>query len=90
MWDLCEAKRYDEAQQEYNAVGKPLWDFYTRFRQTNGGQGRLKKAMMQLLGRPLGVSRPPSLPLSPEEMVDLRKLLISFGWPMVAYASSGQ
>ncbi|MBM3934931.1 MAG: dihydrodipicolinate synthase family protein [SAR202 cluster bacterium] len=84
VWDLLEAKRYDEAQAEYNAVEKPLWDFYTRIRQTNGGQGRLKKAMMALLGRPMGVSRPPSLPLSPEETADLRKLLISFGWPVVA------
>ena len=82
VWDLLEARKYDEAQALYDSVHKPIWDFYGRVRQISGGQARVKKGMMAIMGRPMGVSRPPSLPLNDEEMAELREMLIGFGWPV--------
>jgi dihydrodipicolinate synthase/N-acetylneuraminate lyase len=48
----------------------------------SGGQARLKKAMMAVMGNPVGVSRPPSLPLTDGDMESLKELMVSFGWPV--------
>jgi len=80
IWELLENGQYDEAQALYDRVDQPLRELYAR--QISGGQARLKKGMMALMGRPMGASRPPSLPLSDDEMAGLRQVLLSFGWPV--------
>jgi len=82
IWELLEAQRYDEAQALFDRVNIPLRELYARLAQKSGGQARLKKGMMALMGTPLGASRPPSLPLNSAEMAELRDLLVSFGWPV--------
>jgi dihydrodipicolinate synthase/N-acetylneuraminate lyase len=79
-----EAHRYDEAQALHDRVNMAFWAFYVKVRQRSGGQARMKKGMMALMGYPMGSSRPPSLPLSQDEMAELRDLLIGVGWPVVA------
>ena len=80
IWELLESHRYDEAQALFDRVNTPLRALYAK--QISGGQARLKKGMMALVGRPMGDSRPPSLPLSEDEMAELRQLLLGFGWPV--------
>jgi len=82
IWELLESHRYDEAKVQYEKVMVPLRKLYDKFSQRSGGQARLEKGMMALMGRPMGASRPPSLPLSGDEMAELRQLLLSFGWPV--------
>jgi 4-hydroxy-tetrahydrodipicolinate synthase len=84
LWELMEAHRYDEAQALHDRVNMAFWAFYVKVRQRSGGQARMKKGMMALMGYPMGSSRPPSLPLSQDEMAELRDLLIGVGWPVVA------
>ena len=81
IWESLENGQYDEAQALYDRVDDPLRDFYARCAAKSGGQARLKKGMMELMGHPMGASRPPSLPLSEAEMDELRQILIGFGWP---------
>ena len=80
IWELLESHRYDEAQTLFDQVDTPLRELYAK--QISGGQARLKKGMMALMGRPMGASRPPSLPLSEDEKAELRQVLLSFGWPV--------
>lgn len=85
VWELMESHRYDEAQALHDRVIKPLrGEFERKLYPISGGQARLKKGLLAVMGHPVGVSRPPSLPLSDEEMAELRELLLSFGWPVPA------
>jgi 4-hydroxy-tetrahydrodipicolinate synthase len=82
IWELLESQQYDEAQELFDSVNNPLRDLYAKLDQRSGGQARMKKGMMALMGWPLGASRPPSLPLNEEEMSQARELLLGFGWPI--------
>ncbi len=83
VWELLEAKKYDEAQTAWDSVNTPLRDLYARFDERSGGQARLTKGMMKLVGHPAGDSRPPSKPLNESEMAELRETMQSFGWSVV-------
>jgi len=50
--------------------------------QRSGGQARVKKGMFELIGIPMGASRPPRC-VECEEMAELRDIMRSFGWKVV-------
>ena len=75
--------RYDEAEKLWDSVNDPIRDFYAKVNRISGGEGRVLKGIMAVLGQPCGVSRPPSEPLNDEEMEELRQLIVGFGWPVV-------
>ena len=75
-----EAGRYEDGQKMWDAISSPLNEFYRKIQSRSGGQARLKKGVMNAMGHNVGSMRPPSLPLSAEEMNELRSLLRSFGW----------
>ena len=81
LWELLEARRYDEAQALWDRVNKPLSAFIDKAGRRSGGY-RVNKGMMALMGHPMGVPRPPTLPLDAQEMAALRALMGSFGWPI--------
>jgi 4-hydroxy-tetrahydrodipicolinate synthase len=87
VWELCEAKRYDEAQAEQDRVLGPISQFAAKLNKRSGGY-RLQKAMMEAIGKPVGPPRPPTLPLSPEELAELREIMISLDWPLVKQAAA--
>lgn len=82
VWELMEDGDYETAQAEWDRVNGPLDEFYSRFIERSGGQGRTKKALMTAMGRSFGATRPPSLPATDEEVEELRELLRGFGWPV--------
>ncbi len=82
IWDSMESGDYDDAQARWDSVEPTLRDFYSRVTQRSGGQARVLKAMMAVMGRPVGDSRPPSLPLTAEEMDELRRIMTAWGWPV--------
>ena len=82
VWELCENRRYEEAQALHDSVEKPLGELFGRGAERTGGQGVAKKGMMAAMGRPCGASRPPSGAMNDEEMDELRGLLKGFGWPV--------
>ena len=84
VWQLMENKQYDEAQELHDSVNGPLRDFYQKISVRSGGQARLKKGLMALMGQPCGTSRPPSKPLNQEEMEELRQIVLAFRWPVRA------
>ncbi len=83
VWEMIENKQYEEAKAEFDRVQLSLRELGAKFAERSGGQARLKKGMMELMGMPMGASRPPSQPLNDEEMAELRDVLVGFGWPVV-------
>ncbi len=83
LWELLEARRYDEAQDMWDRVNKPLSAFIEGAARRSGGY-RVNKGMMAIMGHPMGVPRPPTLPLDAQEMAELRDLMVGFGWPVPA------
>ncbi len=81
LWELLEARRYDEAQALWDRVNAPLAAFIEKAGTRSGGY-RVNKAMMAIMGLPMGVPRPPTLPLDAGEMAELRELMEGFGWPL--------
>lgn len=84
VWEHLENKQYDEARKLHESVNEPLRLFSEKINGRSGGQARLKKGIMALMGQPVGSSRPPSKPLNNEEMAGLRQILVGFGWPVEA------
>ena len=82
IWDLMERGDYETAQSEWTPVNTALYEFYGKLDVRSGGQARTKKALMAAMGRDFGPSRPPSLPVSAEELEELRGVLLGFGWPV--------
>ena len=88
VWELLEEKRYDEAQELYESVDGPLRDFAAKLDVRSGGQARLKKGIMTVMGQSVGASRPPSKPLNKAELGGLREILQGFGWPVAESAAA--
>ena len=82
IWALLESKRYDEAQALFETVDIPTWKFYEKMAAESGGEARMIKGMMKIMGLPVGVSRPPTLPMNAEQMAELRQILVGAGWPV--------
>ncbi len=82
VWDMMVDGRYDEAQAAWDRVMDPLRGFYATVTQRSGGEARVEKGMSEIMGLAMGPPRPPSLPLSGEEMAELRRLMVGWGWPV--------
>ena len=73
---------YDKAQIEWDKVMIPFGKFSAKTLAINGGEGKIEKAMSEIMGLPMGPPRPPSLPLNDNEMAELKSLMTSWGWPV--------
>ena len=82
VWDLLEEGKYTEAQAEWDRVIPELRAYYRDVTQYSGGEGRVAKGLSELMGVPVGPPRPPSQPLSDDDMEKLRALAIGWGWPV--------
>jgi len=71
-----------DIKELYKKVDEPLRKLNEKLNQRSGGQGRIVKGMMALMGLPCGASRPPSEPMDVNELNQLRDCLVSFGWPV--------
>ena len=87
MWDLLEARRYDEAQTLWDTVDLPIRNLAEKSSDRSGGQARFKKMLMNAMGHNVGHQRPPTLPAREEEITELRELLESLGWPIPSLVS---
>ena len=79
IWQLLEAHRYEEAQAKYDCVRDVLEPFRMKAAKRSGGY-RFNKGLSAALGRPVGPTRPPTLPLDDQEIAELQGLLRGIGW----------
>ena len=85
IWELLEAGSYDEAQQLFDSVVPKLRAFGGSVGKRTGHKAGTK-AIMELMGRPVGPQRPPAEPLDERESAELRDLVAGFGWPLAERA----
>lgn len=83
VWELCEAGRYAEAQALQDRLQVPLGALAAKLNRRSGGY-RMQKGMMEVMGKPVGPPRPPTLPMDDEELAELHDLLAGLGWPVAA------
>jgi len=84
IWDLLEARRYDEAQVELDRFYVPMQALTGKVGGRSGGYW-LSKVQMAIMGRPVGPPRPPTImPLTNEEIAELRRLMVDAGFPIPA------
>jgi 4-hydroxy-tetrahydrodipicolinate synthase len=88
LWDMMLEGRYAEAQAEWDRVMDPLRSFYARVVEKSGSDAKVEKGMSEVMGLPMGPPRPPSVPLTPEEMFELRGLMVGWGWPVPSAAEA--
>lgn len=86
VWELLETRRYDEAQELIDSVHGPLRAFTARASRKSGGY-RTPKALMDVMGRPVGPPRPPTLPVEGQELEELREVIAGLGWPVADRAA---
>ena len=79
VWQLLEAKKYDEAQAEIDRVATALAPAAEKVSSRSGGY-RLAKGMIEVIGRPAGPPRLPTEPLNEEELAVLREAMAKIGW----------
>jgi 4-hydroxy-tetrahydrodipicolinate synthase len=82
VWALLEERHYDEAQALYDRINGALRRFEDELARESGGY-RLPKALMEVIERPVGPPRPPTLPLSTEQLHRLHGLMAGLDWPGV-------
>ena len=82
IWEMMNKGLYDKAQIEWDKVMIPFGKFSAKTLAINGGEGKIEKAMSEIMGLPMGPPRPPSLPLNDNEMAELKSLMTSWGWPV--------
>lgn len=83
VWGLLKAGKFDEAEVLYHSVYDDIVEMETKVSQRTGGQSTVHKGLSKILGYPIGDPRPPSDPMSENEMDELRKSVKSWGWTVV-------
>ena len=81
IWQLLEAKRYDEAQEKLDLRQKALGPWRAKVRERSGGI-RPVKGVMGAMGRSAGPPRLPTLPLEDQELAEIKGILKGIGWPV--------
>ena len=82
FWALLESRQYEKAQAWWDKVNTPLGKFHGKIYRRSGGDARLPKGLMTVMGHAVGAPRPPSEPLNEEELAELRELATGWGWPV--------
>ena len=81
IWDLLEARRYYEAQTEFDRVNRPYQALVARIARETAGEGVFVRPAMSLVGLDGGVSRLPSRDeaVTPEIRDEFRRILRAAG-----------
>jgi 4-hydroxy-tetrahydrodipicolinate synthase len=82
MWDLLEARAWDQAQAEARRVLLPYYEIIGDIWKTHAGEGNIEKMGLELLGMDGGPSRPPMRPLPPMHKERLRQYCLQVGLPL--------
>jgi len=82
LHSLIEAGAYDEAKAMIAKLNTPFYDFRVKIGSRKGGEAHVIKGAMDLVGLRGGPTRPPTAPLDPAELEELRGILTKAGAPL--------
>ena len=79
VWQLLEARRYDEAQAKMDMVSSAFREWRSKTLARSGGY-RHQKGLLAAMGQPIGPPRPPTLPMDESEIAEARAIMEKIGW----------
>jgi len=79
FWELLEAGRYREAQDEMTRVVSPYYDLCGEVARFTGGEGHIDKLCLELVGLDSSRCRPPTRDIRPQFRERIRKMLVECG-----------
>ena len=83
LWQLLEAKQYEEAQREMVRVLQPYMQLWAEMEKYTGGDGYLDKLCMELVGLDSSRCRPPTRDVRVRFREKARQMLLACGTPNV-------
>jgi dihydrodipicolinate synthase/N-acetylneuraminate lyase len=86
LWQMLEAKRYEEAQHEMVRVLMPFMTLWGRMEGFTAGDGYLDKLCVELVGQASSRCRPPTRDVRPQFREATRQMLLAAGVPNVVPA----
>jgi dihydrodipicolinate synthase/N-acetylneuraminate lyase len=81
LWELLEARSYEQAQAEMTRVVSPYYDLCWEVAKYTGGEGHLDKLCMELIGLDGGRCRPPTRDIRDQYRDKARDMLQACGVP---------
>jgi len=83
LWEHLEGRRYDEALKMLVGFRSPYYLLFGKAFAYSGSEGHFDKAILEMIGEPAGLPRPPGRPLPPGLREEIRKMLLAAGVPNV-------
>ena len=80
MWQLLEAKKYDEAQAMIDRKNEVLGPWMAKSAKRSGGYRALKGPDGRTWATRSARRAPPTLPVDADEIADLQDALRTLGW----------
>jgi 4-hydroxy-tetrahydrodipicolinate synthase len=81
LWEDLEQKRYADAVELIKQLRIPFYRLFYKAFAFSGCEGHFDKAILELVGEPAGLPRPPGRPLPPELLEEMRTMLRNAGVP---------
>ena len=80
LWELLRNKEWEKALKHMRSFLVPLYEYRSALRRSGvHGEGPFWKACCELMGRPMGASRPPHRSFSSDELEGLRDVFVQGG-----------
>ncbi|MDA0834983.1 MAG: dihydrodipicolinate synthase family protein [Planctomycetota bacterium] len=83
LWELLEARKYEEAQREMVRVLMPFMQLWSEMENYTSGDGYLDKLCMELVGLDSSRCRPPTRDVRTKYREKTRQMLLACGTPNV-------
>ncbi|MBM3801202.1 MAG: hypothetical protein FJW26_02700 [Acidimicrobiia bacterium] len=83
LWDALQQRRYSDALDLIKKFRIPYYVYFFKAYAYSGSEGHFDKAILEMLGEPIGPPRPPARPLPVELREQIRHMLLEAGVPGV-------
>lgn len=83
VWDALQERRYVDALDLIKKFRIPYYVYFFKAYAYSGSEGHFDKAILEMLGEPIGPPRPPARSLSLDLREQIRRMLLDAGVPGV-------
>jgi dihydrodipicolinate synthase/N-acetylneuraminate lyase len=83
LWECLKQQRYVEATEMLKQFRIPYYHLFFKAYAYSASESVFDKAILEMIGEPVGLARPPARPLTPELREQTRRMLLEVGVPGV-------
>lgn len=87
LWRCFEERRYSDALDLIRQFRMPYYKLFYKAYDYSGSEGHFDKAILGMLGEPVGPPRPPGRPLPAALLEEIRDMLVAAGVPGLSAAA---